>query len=245
MKSIRFLIITAIIAVGSASLLIPVTASAGFPAANPAAAVTGVSKVCSNEGECVDFKLTFDPAGGPVTGSYTGAFTYHIQYAGLSEIVRTETETGELTGTFSGGDGGTIKGELTYKITNRVDTTNGVSTPQQDESGAFRPWKGVLRANGTGDGTIQCCQEYSPTGYMLENPWTVSFSAQDFQAGLSAAAPTTAPTITGSVPSVVPTSATGGVDPATQPTPGLRGLPHCCSMIILPFLFLLPKLIRR
>jgi hypothetical protein len=245
MKNIRLLIIAAIFAVGSASLVIPATASVDLPAARPAGMVTGIGKVCSNEGECVDFKLTFDPAGGPVTGSYTGVFTYHIKYAGLSEIVQTETETGELTGTFSGGDGGAVNGTFTYKITNRVAVSNGVSSPQQDESGAYRSWKGVLRANGTGDGTIVCCQEYSATGYMLENPWTVTFSAQDFQVGLVAATQTTAPTIASNVPSTLPTSAPGGVVPPVKPASGSHGLPFCGSMIILPFLFILPKVLRR
>ena len=241
MQPIRFLIIVALLAVSSASLLIPVTASASVPAPQPAKTITGTGQVCNSEAVCVDFQLTFDPAGGLVTGSYSGVFIYHMNYAGLSEIVLTETETGELTGTFSGGDGGTVSGTLSYTTTNRVSVTNGGSAPQEDESGAYRPWTGVLKADGTGSGTIECCQEYSPSGYMLDNPWTITFSAQDFQAGLSAANPTTAST----VPSAVPTSEPGGAIPTTVPAAASKGLPFCGSLIIMPFLLLLPKVLRR
>lgn len=229
MKRIRFLIIVVVLAVGSGSQMVPAAASAGLPAPQPAGTVTGIGQVCNNEGICNDFQLTFDPAGGSVTGSYSGVFTYHILYAGLSEIVLTETETGELTGTFSGGDGGAVSGTVSYTTTNRVSETNGVSTPQDDESGAYRPWQGVLKADGTGSGTIQCCQEYSTTGFMIENPWTITFSAQDFQAGLSA---------------VVPTPELGGVIPTPTPASGLNGLPFCGSIFIMPFLLLLLKVLR-
>jgi len=241
MKRIRFLIIVAFLAVSSGSLKIPAAASASLPALQPARMVTGIGKVCNNEGVCTDFQLTFDPAGGPVTGSYSGVFTYHIIYAGLSEIVLTETETGELTGTFSGGDGGTVSGTLSYTTTNRVSVTNGGSTPQEDESGAYRPWQGVLNANGTGSGMIQCCQEYSTTGYMIENPWMITFSAQDFQAGFSTATSTTASI----VPTVLSTSEPGEFNPTTKPASGSNGLPFCGSIIIMQFLFLLPKLLHR
>jgi hypothetical protein len=242
MRNIRFWIIAVVLTVYSGFLMIPASASSSISVRQPARMVTGTGKVCNNEGVCVDFQLTFDPAGGPVTGSYSGVFTYHILYAGLSEIVLTETETGELTGTFSGGDGGTVSGTANFVTTNRVSVSNGVSSPQADDSGSYRPWKGVLKADGTGSGTIQCCQEYSTTGYMIGNPWTITFPAQDFKTGSSTAAPTTAP-----LPTVMPTSQTGEIVPtkAPQSAPASNGLPFCGSIILLPFLVLLPKMLHR
>ena len=238
MKRLHFLILSTLLAVSSITLFLPSTATASQPKVASANSITGTGKVCNNEGVCVDFQLTFNPAGGDVTGTYSGVFTYHIQYAGLSEIVQTETETGTLTGTYSGGDGGGVKGTASFTTTNVVAVTNGVSSPQSDSSGAYRPWKGVLNADGTGAGTIECCQEYSATGIMIDNPWTITFSAQDFQNGLAVSTPTE-----GNLVATTGSATKPAQDATPKSSPVSKGIPFCGAMI-LPLFLLFPKLIR-
>jgi hypothetical protein len=126
-------------------------------------------------------EITFNPAGGPVSGSFSGTFVAKDTYPTGSNVATT-TESGTLIGNFSGGDGGTLDGTASTQVNGAavfddVDNSLDGSVPIGPYTES-RGWNGVLYANGTGSGYVPSSQETS--GYFI---WSVTFPAADFQAG--------------------------------------------------------------
>jgi hypothetical protein len=132
-------------------------------------------------GDCKgDFSFSFYPAGGPVNGSMN---CVSKEYDSAGTIVKTQIITVNLSGTFQGGDGGAIIG----KMSGQARAICPICTePEITASINGQPWEGFLYANGTGNGNML---RNTRTGSMVT--WSVTFSAQQFQEGLSGSASTT------------------------------------------------------
>ena len=202
--------------------------------AQPAAAqgsdpITGYGQSCADiEGSyaCFDFELTFVVVGGDVQA--VGYRDQVITQNGVSVHVISNLS---WVGSFEGGDGGSLSG--TWSGESTIELPEGQSYSQP--SGGT--WEGNLYADGTGSGTW--------TGETLNQTgtWSISYSAEEFQAGLPPAPTSTpeptkpAPTQPSPEPSEAPTAATpvallvateaaespdaqedqdGGIDPALE-----------------------------
>lgn len=135
-----------------------------------------------NHGTCGTFSITFDPAGGPVTASWQAFCPRTDEKTGAK--IGEETIQATLTGTFDGGDGGVVRGTIAsgeVSVTYSVTTCDNCIDGTQSLVGGT--WEGTLRADGTGNGWIM----------RQDAVWNVTYSAADFQAGLGASSPTTAP----------------------------------------------------
>jgi hypothetical protein len=133
--------------------------------------ITGIGTICNSRNECGDFSLTFDPAGGSVTGSIN--VNWPITDTGSGVKIGEEVLQGTLTGNFDGEAGGVVSGTIasgqvtvTYSVT--CDTcTNGTL------SAVGAQWEGNLKADGTGNGWINS----------QDLLWNITYSAEAFQAG--------------------------------------------------------------
>jgi hypothetical protein len=104
--------------------------------------------------------MTFPPSGGVVTGT--------ASYKGISFL--------SLTGSFAGGDGGQASGTFILDM--------------EEWGTAAGSWNGNFFANGTGSGTLVAESGTAPEGWSLDlnteqQPWQVTFSAQEFQAAMA------------------------------------------------------------
>lgn len=121
--------------------------------------------------------ITFTPAGGTVTGSVFLEEDIGVDYPCVI------TWKINLTGTFTGGDGGTISG---------TSTTEMIGDCAWTEKPMTGTWSGNFYADGTGSGTVQVfgSTEFIGGGEVqqgpldMEVPWQVTFSAEEFAAGL-------------------------------------------------------------
>ncbi len=148
--------------------------------------ITAHGQICGPySSECGEFSITFNPAGGTVTGSFY--VDWPITYLDKDQKIGDEVAQGTLTGTFAGGDGGLVSGTVS---TGQVSVTYFVECDgciDSTESKVGTPWEGHLWADGTGNGWI------GPADVL----WNVTFSALDFQAGLAVPTPNmaSAPTL--------------------------------------------------
>jgi hypothetical protein len=161
-------------------IMIPSGVSAAPLPRQSGVALEATGKICDDSNAfCLNMKFTFDPAGGPVDGSFSGSYTYTRQ-----TVTFTDRSSGTLTGEFDGGDGGSINGTL---VAHTVSTSGGSST-SSDWSGT---WEGSLTADGTGSGSMTDSGGNAAT-------WSVTFDGSAFEAALVTPEPTATPfTITG------------------------------------------------
>jgi hypothetical protein len=169
----------------------PPTVSANQSSLQTAGEITGEGQFNDGPGPCGKFSLTFDPAGGPVTGFLQGTCPIVDSGATIGEEVIQAT----LTGTFEGKDGGKVSGDV---ATGEVMVTYSVAcdTCINGTKNISGSWGGTLNADGTGAGWIL---NQSIT-------WNITYSAEDFQAGLGGnKRPTKTP---GTAPTATPPAAT-------------------------------------
>lgn len=184
-----------------AALLVmaPLTAAAAPPAAGSITALGEVCYVMSGQQWCFLLELTFDPAGGPLAGTTQGTAEIPVPAAGVSFVSSVQ---GAFRGTFAGGDGGSVSG--TWQSTSQVSVPAGFTFPGGSglvNGTASGTWEGVLRANGTGKGTLSGT---GASGNPANGTWVIYYYPADFLAGLAAPtdtpAPPTAPPVTTSLP---------------------------------------------
>ncbi len=120
-------------------------------------AATGTLIMPDTSPDPFTWSFDFDPAGGPVSGNFKV-----VQSASGGIFTYTFT----LTGNFEGGDGGRVNGNCSTHL-----VVTGTSNPGSMDDSAT--WEGHLYANGTGKGTL---------GSNNNANWTVTFSADEFQA---------------------------------------------------------------
>ncbi|MDP3186170.1 MAG: hypothetical protein Q8M58_12955, partial [Anaerolineales bacterium] len=72
--------------------------------------ITGDGQICNSRGQCGEFSITFNPIGGPVTGSVY--VNWPITNLDSGEKVGEEILQGTLIGTFDGEDGGAVRGTI-------------------------------------------------------------------------------------------------------------------------------------
>ena len=119
--------------------------------------------------------ITFPPAGGKVIGS--------VNYQGIREADPAKylmecpwTYQLTLEGTFAGADGGSASGTADGSVF--WDCSGGMT-------GVFSgPWSGNFYANGTGNGVFDLTSTGFGTTFTAQDPWQVTFSAEEFQAAL-------------------------------------------------------------
>ena len=132
----------------------------------------------------------FDPNGGPVYGNFSG--TRDTDPNGILHL------KGNLSGTFSGGDGGKINGSISnteWWWTSRT-TGNVIDSPAGLTTEDLENWSGTLYGSGQGNGSIGS-----------SGTWSVTFSAVDFQntTGETEESETTSEITEAPTPSVTPT----------------------------------------
>jgi membrane-associated protease RseP (regulator of RpoE activity) len=111
----------------------------------------------------------FITAGGPVIGNIQGSGTLNI-----SGLTSPYTAKGTQRGIFEGGGGGRISGDAPFVI----------SEPNQKDQSMDWSWEETLNADGTGNGHVVNKKNGSTVG-----TWSVTFSADEFQAALQGATP--------------------------------------------------------
>jgi hypothetical protein len=156
----------------------PIPVSATQAQLQTGTTVTATGQMCDASGTyCYPMQFSFDPAGGPVTGSSSGSLD--LSGPGYTAIQNTSIS---MNGTFAGGDGGAVGGTLSV---HSVGTLSMPGFPDQsathDDTGT---WEGYLRADGTGDGTVSTFSVGE--GSAGVGIWSVTYSADEFQAGLNA-----------------------------------------------------------
>ncbi len=179
MKPSRFVNLLVVFLFVAVSFGISGAASATQSSLQTTGDITGDGQICNSRGQCGKFSITFNPIGGPVTGSVYVNWPITILESG--EKVGEEILQGTLTGTFDGGDGGVVRGTM---ATGQVTITYSVPCDtciNETQSAVGAPWEGNLRADGTGNGWI------GP----LDILWNITYSAADFQAGLGGKKPAT------------------------------------------------------
>ncbi len=128
--------------------------------------MTASGQWCMTDG-CGEISFSFDPAGGPVSGSLSGTLR---SYDTAGTMFGTRVINANLSGTFQGGDGGVISGTMTGQE-RRICPTCAVKDETLSLNGFI--WKGYLYANGTGNGDV-----FNNVSYK------VTFSSQQFQEAL-------------------------------------------------------------
>jgi hypothetical protein len=136
--------------------------------------ITATGQFCDQDlGYCGDFTISFNPAGGPVTGAFTATYStedYGILHVNGS-LVGEFTYTGENTET--GEEGGVVIGTITNGIWDwKCQKEYCFNATPASLTG--RQWGGYLYSNGTGNGKL----------FSEDSPWKVTFSTEGFQAGL-------------------------------------------------------------
>lgn len=180
MKPSRFFNLLVVILFVVVSSAIPGDVSATHTSQQITGYITGNGPYTEGYGECGKFSITFNPAGGPVTG--TLQMTCPIINLDTGAKVGEQTMQVTLTGTFEGGDGGVVRGVV---ATGQVSWTFSITCDNcinGTKSMVGVVWGGNLYANGTGNGW------FNSHDFL----WNVTYSAQDFQAGLTAPIPTLA-----------------------------------------------------
>ena len=131
---------------------------------------------------CGPLNFSFNPSGGSINGSFKG--TKNNDAYGVLHV------SGNLSGTFTGGDGGHINGRISsvkWWWTSKA-TGNAISSPENFSAGEMQNWKGTLYSSGNGNGTIG-----------EGGSWTVTFSSEGFVAALPTATQEILPTTTGAI----------------------------------------------
>ncbi len=180
MKPSRFVNLLVVFLFVAVSFGISGAVSAARPSQQITGYITGNGPYTEGYGECGKFSITFNPAGGPVTGSLQ--MTCPILNLDTGAKVGEQTMQVTLTGTFEGGDGGVVRGVV---ATGQVSWTFSITCDNcinGTKSMVGVVWGGNLYANGTGNGW------FNSHDFL----WNVTYSAQDFQAGLAAPIPTLA-----------------------------------------------------
>ena len=146
--------------------------------------LTAIGQACDenvylNKSGCVSWIFDFDPAGGPISGSYDGTLTSIDQLSGETNTVHI---SGTIAGDFDGGDGGYVQGQYSGQFVYSQGhdyNSNGEEITQGDGDGS---WCGHLSADGTGNGEwMTYCGFGLPPS---EAVWSVTFDAQAFQDAL-------------------------------------------------------------
>jgi len=117
------------------------------------------------------FTLAFSPAGGDVNG---GVNWYQEFTEADGSIISINTNW-VFTGTFAGGDGGTVTGTMS-------GTAEIKGYPTFYYSG---PWRGNLYANGIGEGVYDATVQAAGESSSGQFTWEVSYPADAFSAGLN------------------------------------------------------------
>ncbi len=166
MRSIRFLPRFAKFIILCAILIV----LPGMAGARQAGTVTATGTI----EDIVPLTFDFSPTGGSVTANVISTADVGKDYPCVV------TRKIKLEGTFAGGDGGSISGTVEYELQGECVWTT------EPLPGI---WSGNLYANGTGSGSMHFDSElFGEFSY----GWKVTFSAQEFQAALSAADSATA-----------------------------------------------------
>ena len=202
MKPSRFINLLVVFLFFAVSFAVSGTATATQSSQQTTGNITGDGQYTDGYSQCGTFSITFNPAGGPVSGSLQSLCPLY----GTSGKAGEETIQVTLTGTFDGGDGGVVRGtvatgDVTDTYTINTDQCSNCQPGTRSLVGA--PWEGNLRADGTGDGWF-VTQDFS---------WSVTYSAADFQAGLAAPIPTLA-----SFPTETPAENNGMADLVEGPS---------------------------
>jgi hypothetical protein len=132
--------------------------------------ITASGQWCES-GPCGVISFSFNPNGGPVSGSISGSLR---SYDSAGIIFGVREINASLSGTFAGGDGGVINGTMVGQE-HRICPTCEVKDETLSLNGFG--WEGHLYANGTGGGVL-----------FLTSQWNATFSAQQFQEGLGGSA---------------------------------------------------------
>jgi hypothetical protein len=179
MKAFHFINLLVTFLFAAVAFVNPRTVSATQPQWQTGTTIAATGQICDAAGgNCTtSMQLTFNPAGGPVTGSFSGSGSI----PGAQGMMTTFETSGSLDGTFEGGDGGAVSGTLS----GHTDTTTSFpGLPDQSASQDWTgTWEGTLRADGTGGGTISTSTGGGGT-------WSVTFDGQAFQAALVTPTPT-------------------------------------------------------
>lgn len=179
MKPSRFINLLVVFLFTAVAFEYPRTASAAQPQMQTGTTITAAGPMCDVAGgNCSgSIQITFNPAGGSVTGSLAGSGTISPGEG----ITTTFTSSGSMSGTFEGGDGGSVSGSYSM----HTDVTMYVTglPDQSSSSDTAGTWEGYLRADGTGDGTISPTEGGGGT-------WSVTFDGAAFQAALVTPTPT-------------------------------------------------------
>src|SRR3972149_11241925 len=155
MTRARFPEILGVIALLAAQFFNPAPVSASHSTQQLTGTITGSGQFSEYHGPCGVFSITFNPAGGPVTGSLQATCPNIDNNSGTK--IGEETIQVTLTGTFEGGDGGVVRGTVeTGQLTNTytINTDQCPNCPLGTQSMVGIPWEGNLRADGTGNGWI-------------------------------------------------------------------------------------------
>ena len=182
MTRARFPEILGVIALLAALFFNPAPVSATHTSQQNTGSITGNGQFIGDHGPCGVFSITFNPAGGPVTGSLQATCPNIDSNSGTN--IGEATIQATLTGTFEGGDGSVVRGTVATGVLTNTYTINIDQCPNcpLEVNLVGRPWEGTLYADGTGNGWIS----------RQEFVWDVTYSAADFQAGLAAPIPTLA-----------------------------------------------------
>ena len=132
--------------------------------------ITATGLIGTEGDTSVPLTLTFSPLGGEVNGTATRI----LSETRSDGTVFTIDINWLMTGTFSGGDGGTVTGDFSGTVT----TT---SLPTFYYTGT---WSGYLYANGTGNGIIDTTVTTVDDSNSGQFDWQVSFSPEEFAANL-------------------------------------------------------------
>lgn len=168
--------------------------------AQQGAAVTGQGTLA----EEVPFTLTFNPSGGPVTGTtktYTQGGTVNFGVPGYSYSVATTYPVCNIIGDFAGGDGGALQAKLTCvgqsKLLITTPVGNGNTTGTTNLTAML---SGKLSANGSGGGTAQITYVTAINAYTMNginfpastsppqttsSTWKLAYEGKAFQAALA------------------------------------------------------------
>ncbi len=154
-------------------------------------------------GGSIAFSLTFNPAGGPVSGETAAInmpYTMGFGVEGFSTTTFVNYPACPITGNFAGGNGGAIQATVTCSGTfsQTINTPVGSGTVK----GAMT-WtatvNGTLNANGTGSGSADMTSSGTTEPFVMNGiqfpgssspassystTWQVAYPAAEFQAGL-------------------------------------------------------------
>ncbi len=150
--------------------------------------ITGYGNVCGPDGSCGGtLELTFNPAGGDVSGSF-----HHGSTTTENQVTVTSSTNAAFSGYFNGGDGGAASGSISGSTSYSASSPGAPSV-----SGSYSvsgTWQGHFDGDGSGSGTLVVTHTVNGTATTEHDTWSISYSSEEFMAAMPTA--TITPTVT-------------------------------------------------